>query len=97
MSTNKEVVLTYTTTLRSHLSDNIEMEKAQRALNKAWGYEDGHCNEEVTLPNGHRKIVSKQPEPEEFVDAHYALHRTSLVKVEVSIHKDGTSSFKILE
>ncbi len=72
---------------------NHMCEKVNQAFNIAWGFPDGNCN----YVNDDGVIVSK-PEADnpDFCEAASNMHRNQIVNIEVSVHKDGSKSFKII-
>jgi hypothetical protein len=61
-----------------------------KKFNKAWGFQDGACNEYV---NG--KLVGKDAH-KSFEDAHWKIQKSSEVIIEVSVYKDGSKSYTII-
>jgi hypothetical protein len=66
-------------------------ERPIREFNEAWGFENGACNE---YRDG--ELVGKEY-PDGFEDANAKLWQASRVAIEVSVFKDGSKRFLVVE
>lgn len=81
------VVAEFNHEISLHLSGlRADPAKVRAELNKAWGFEDGACNEEV----GGTLVGKPGSEDSHFSQAHWLLNASQRKYVRVQIRKDGS-------
>ena len=86
------VVFTYEQEVSIGGPPQHKSQKAQEALNHAWGFEDGNCN---SIDDNCTIVGKSRADNPAFIEAHYCMNRHTRVTIEVSLRKNGEKSFRL--